>query len=93
MPRFTTQATPNPNSMKITTSNGSFIDDGMRAFSTAEEAEDDPIGQRLFAIGGVADVFVVPDFLTITKSAGASWNLLMPKVKSALASYFEEERA
>lgn len=93
MPSFSTQATPNPNSVKITASDGTFIDDGMRAFSTAEEAEGDPLGHRLFAVGGIADVFVVPDFLTITKQAGASWDLLMPKVKNVLNDYFDEERA
>ena len=89
MPRFNTEPTPNPNSLKFTTDAGAFIDSGMEAFSSPEEAENHQLGHRLFSIQGVANVFILPQFLTVTKTPGASWNQLLPKLTETLKSYFE----
>ncbi|HEX7070517.1 MAG TPA: NifU N-terminal domain-containing protein [Rhodothermales bacterium] len=88
MPRFNTDPTPNPNSLKFTTDAGLFIPSGMESFSSAAEAEAHPLGSRLFAIPGVANVFILPQFLTITKTPAANWNVLLPKVRAALEAHF-----
>lgn len=89
MPRFDTQPTPNPNSLKITTEAGPFIPEGMESFSSASEAADHPLGQRLFAVTGIANVFILPQFLTVTKHPAASWDDVMTQVRSVLTAYFE----
>ena len=89
MPRFDTEPTPNPNSLKITTDAGAFIDTGMETFSSPEEAEHHPLAHRLFSIPGVSNIFILPQFLTVTKTPGASWNQLLPKLTETLKSYFE----
>lgn len=90
MPSFQTQATPNPNSIKIVTDGGPFIDAGMESFNSAQEAADHTLGRRLFAIEGVVNVFILPQFVTITKHPAAEWNFILPPVEAALEAHFEE---
>ncbi len=91
MPTFSTQPTPNPDSLKVTAPGHTFMDEGMAAFASAEEAEADPLAQRLFAVAGVVNLFMTPDFITLTKNAGAHWDQIMPKVKKILEDHFAEE--
>lgn len=89
MPTFQVQPTPNPNSIKITTNAGAFIDDGMESFGAAQEAEGHPLGERLFNVPGVVNVFIVPQFVTVTKHPATDWGAVTPKLKSALAEHFQ----
>lgn len=87
MDLFQTHSTPNPNSIKITTSEGSFIEDGMAAFNSAEEATGHPLGEKLFHIAGIENVLIMPDFVTISKTPGGSWDHIMRKVKRVLREH------
>lgn len=91
MSDFQTHPTPNPNSIKITTTLGPFVDDGMESFDSPAEAEGHPLGEALFAVPGIENVLILPGFVTISKSPGASWEHMMTKVKKVLAGYFEEQ--
>ncbi|GIV59827.1 NifU N-terminal domain-containing protein [Rhodocaloribacter litoris] len=91
MPAFHFHPTPNPNSMKITLSEGTFIADGMLSFAGAEAARDHPLGAALFAVEGVTNVFILPQFLTITKTPDADWDALMEAVTAVLARHFEAD--
>ena len=84
MPQLDITPTPNPNSLKCTLRKGAFIPEGMESFRSAEEAAGHALGERLFGIRGVADVFIVPQFLTITKRPDADWNDILPAVKKAV---------
>lgn len=88
MATFKTHMTPNPNSIKITTDHGPFIDEGMLSFNSPMEAADHPLGKELFRVSGLASVFVLPEFLTITKHPAAQWDEILPTVKSVLKEYF-----
>lgn len=83
-PKVRFQETPNPNAGKFTV--GRTLVEGRRGrtFATREEAADDPLAARLFAEAGVASVFVVADFVTVTKDADAHWAELAPRVQAAL---------
>ncbi|WP_169577877.1 NifU N-terminal domain-containing protein [Salisaeta longa] len=89
MAHFVTQSTPNPNSLKITTTLGPFIDDGMVAAASLDEAEDTPLAERLLHVAGVTSVLIMPDFLTVSKQPAAEWALVLPKVKHVLADHFD----
>ncbi|PSR02951.1 MAG: scaffolding protein [Bacteroidetes bacterium QS_8_68_28] len=89
MPDFNTESTPNPNSLKITTDAGPFIEEGLASFGSAEEAEGHPLGERLFSLAGVENLLVMPEFLTVTKGAGTEWDLLLPKVERVLEAHFD----
>lgn len=87
----TTQAesTPNPNSLKFTTEDGPFIQEGVAAFSSEEEAAEDPLAQRLFSISGVEDVFITPQFVTVSKAPTIDWSTVKPDVETILTEHLE----
>lgn len=92
MSSINTQATPNPNSLKITTDDDtSFIEDGLESFSTAQEAFDHPLGHALFSVQGVENVFIMPAFVTVTKHPASDWSTLLPQLRDAFKSYFEQQ--
>lgn len=90
MELYTVDPTPNPDSLKFTAVATSFIEGGLRSYSRLEEAEDDPLASSLFAIEGVADVLILPAFLTITKSPAADWNRLLPQIEVALERHLRQ---
>lgn len=91
MNRLRIQTTPNPNSLKFTSTDRPFLAGGMESFNTPQEASGHPLGERLFALPGVANVFILPDFLTVTKHPATHWDELIPKVEEAIASYYAEQ--
>ena len=79
--------TPNPNALKFSLPGVQVIPDGMRSFSTQGEAGDDPLAHALFSVKGVENVFLVPDFATVTKHPAADWNLMIPGIEAALVEH------
>lgn len=84
MGSISTHPTPNPNSLKVTRSGEPFITDGMESFASAAEAAGHPIGEALFAIPGVTNIFILPAFLTITKDPAAGWNGILAEARKVL---------
>ena len=84
MPSLTVSPTPNPNSLKFSLLSGQFIEDGMESFGSATEAEGHHLGRALFALRGVMNVFITPQFVTVTKHPAADWTLLAAKVEATL---------
>ncbi|MDG1479142.1 MAG: NifU N-terminal domain-containing protein [Myxococcota bacterium] len=76
--------TPNPNAYKFTVS--ARVTDKAFSASTAEEAGTD-LARALIAIEGVASIFGVNDFVTVTKDGGASWSTVIPAVTAALKTH------
>jgi hypothetical protein len=73
--------TPNPNAYKFTVS--VRVTDKAFSASTPEEATTD-LARALIAIDGVASIFGVNDFVTVTKDGGAAWSAVIPAVTAAL---------
>ena len=82
------QPTPNPNSLKFTVKNRTFLDGGMASFNGPVEALGHPLGEALFALPGIANVFILPQFLTVTKKPEADWDALLPALERAIEAYF-----
>jgi hypothetical protein len=74
------QHTPNPNAGKFTLDHRVVEGKASRSFYNAAQAAADPLAAALFELDGVASVFMVDDFLTITKSPAAEWDELRPQV-------------
>lgn len=87
MPRITSSPTPNPNSLKFTLDDGTFIESGMESFDSPASAAGHALGSRLFEIEGITNVFILPEFLTVTKEAAAGWNEIIAEVESAVDDY------
>lgn len=74
--------TPNPNSMKFS------LDVRLPApfnFSTPAAAAGHPFATAVFAIEGVASVFGVSDFVTVSRRPGADWDPILAGVTAAAA--------
>ena len=67
--------TPNENAMKYTL-NCNSIESGHKTYANAKEAEDSPVAKALFAIDGVSQVFLMADFISVTKKPEVSWRNL-----------------
>lgn len=77
-------ATPNPNAAKFTADRTIVEGKASRSFYNAEQAAADPIAAALFELPGVASVFMVADFVTVTKLPDAEWSELVPAVSDVL---------
>ena len=78
------QPTPNPNAGKFTVDRQVVEGKASKSFYGAEQAAADPVAAALFALDGVASVFMVEDFVTVTKTAEADWSDLIPAVTAAI---------
>jgi hypothetical protein len=77
------QPTPNVNALKFVV-NRRLTEGRSRTFRTAAEAADAPVAQRLLAIPGVVQVFLLNDFVTVTRDPSADWNAIIPQVEAVL---------
>lgn len=84
------EQTPNPNSLKFTSPGGAFREEGIAAYSSRDEADSDPLARRLFSLSGVDDVFITPQFVTVSKEPSVGWDQLKPDVEAILADFLEE---
>lgn len=78
------QPTPNPNAGKFTVNRKIVEGSASRSFYNPEDAADHPLGSALFDLEGVASLFMVDDFVTVTKTPDASWDTLVPAVQAAI---------
>jgi hypothetical protein len=83
-PEIRFQRTPNPNAGKFTVDRKLVEGRGSKTFNSAAQAAPDPIAAALFEIDGVASVFMVDDFVTVTKSPAVEWTVLEPRVSEVL---------
>lgn len=84
MATATPSPTPNPNAMKFS------LDVKLPAtinFPNAEAASGHPFAAAVFAAGGVASLFGVNDFVTITRQTGADWGAITTAVQAAAAEH------
>jgi hypothetical protein len=78
------QPTPNPNAVKFTVDRAVVQGKASKSFYGAAQAAADPVASALFALDGVSSVFMVDDFVTVTKTADADWSQLVPAVTAAI---------
>jgi hypothetical protein len=76
--------TPNPNAMKFTLD--TKLPEMFNIGSVAAAAGV-PFAEAVFAAGGVASIFGVNDFVTITRQADAEWEPIVAAVVAAAAEH------
>jgi Fe-S cluster biogenesis protein NfuA len=86
-----TESTPNPATLKFLPGRD------VMGFSTADFASPvsairSPLATDLFALPGVARVFLGGDFVTVTKNDEISWQALKPQVLGAIMDHFVSGR-
>ena len=80
----TPSSTPNPDATKFT------LDTKLTAMfnaANADQAMAIPFARHVFAAGGVASVFGVNDFVTVTREPGADWEPIIAAVHDAARAH------
>jgi Fe-S cluster biogenesis protein NfuA len=81
------ERTPNPHSVKWVVSRA-FAGEGQSAHFEAPPAADvSPLASRLFAVDGVAAVFLARHFVTVTKREDVEWPALAQPLVDALKAF------
>jgi hypothetical protein len=81
-PDILVQKTPNPNAIKFVLPGKRFAQPLNVSSATAATAH--PLAQRLFALPGVYNVFMVQDFVTVNKRPEITWEALTPLILDIL---------
>lgn len=84
--RIRFQHTPNPNAGKFILDREIVAGGRSRSYFTPEEARGDALGEALMGVDGVASIFMVEDFVTVTRRPDADWQALIPRVEQAIRS-------
>jgi Fe-S cluster biogenesis protein NfuA len=84
------EETPNPDTMKFVFNKMILADDAID-FPTKEKAQASPLAKSLFEFSFVNGVFIMNNFVTITRHPGAEWHELIPIVKEFLKAYVEAD--
>tara|TARA_B100000029_G_scaffold398790_1_gene397353 strand:+ start:126 stop:392 length:267 start_codon:yes stop_codon:yes gene_type:complete len=79
--------TPNENAMKYTL-NCNAIESGHKTYANADAAEESPVAKALFAIVGVSQVFLMADFISVTKKPEANWDNMEAAILDAIKSAY-----
>ena len=77
--------TPNPNAMKFAV--GAPVGGPGTVVKGAES--DEAFASELVGLDGVTSVFFTADFVTISKTADASWDQITPEATAILESHFD----
>ncbi len=83
------QPTPNPNALKFTLDRPA-TDKRSETYREGSAPTDSPLGARIFDLGGVTNVFLTADFVSVTKDDATSWDTLLPVVIQAIQEHFGE---
>lgn len=78
------QPTPNPNAGKFVVDQPVVEGEASRSYYSPEEASGDRLAEALMEIEGVEALFMVEDFVTVTKSLEADWQALIPLVEATI---------
>lgn len=74
-----TRETPNPSALQFVI-NAAILDNGNISFANKQEAEDDKMAAALFEKPGVQNVYVMENFITVTKDEKTSWIPLKDRI-------------
>ena len=83
-----TEGTPNPATLKFLPGRDVMGAAGTADFVAGDDATRSPLAGRLFALDGVARVFLGGEFITVTKTEDAEWQTLRPQVLGAVMEHF-----
>jgi Fe-S cluster biogenesis protein NfuA len=80
------EETPNPATLKFLPGQA-VLESGTADFRSASESANSPLAKILFAVDGVAAVFLGSNFITVTKFDAKDWATLKPHVLAAIMDH------
>ena len=81
------EETPNPATLKFLPGR-SVLESGTAYFPDAAAARRSPLAERMFALDGVAEVFLGADFITVAKNEDRAWHLMKPALIGIIMEHF-----
>lgn len=86
------EANPNPNSLKFV-ANFMLVPEGQSFdFPDLESAQNSPLAQELFSFDFVERVFIMSNFVTVTKTEGVEWLEIQSLLKTKIKEYLEKDK-
>lgn len=83
-----TETTPNPATLKFLPGRD-VLGAGSANFPTLEEARGkSPLAEALFTLGGITQVFLGADFISVTKEDARDWQTLKPQILGTIMDHF-----
>ena len=82
-----TEETPNPNALKFLPGE-KVMPSGTMFIAKKEEASRSPMAAVLFNIPNVEAVFLGDEFITVTKSESARWEILKPMILTEIMDFY-----
>ena len=79
------EPTPNPHAMKFTL-NQTVATKGI-SVASRQSATIYPLAQKLFAIPGIKSLYMMNNFISVTKEPSASWETLTPAIHTVITSH------
>ena len=84
------ESNPNPNSLKFVT-NSMLLQEGIvKDYPDIQSTKDSPLAKKLFDFSFVKRVFIMNNFITITKEEKTSWEEIKMEVRDFIKKYIEE---
>ncbi|MFN3333538.1 MAG: NifU N-terminal domain-containing protein [Caldilinea sp.] len=80
-----TKLTPNPNAMKFELPARIFPKS--LSFASAQDAAAHPLAAAIFALGGVYNVFMVQNFVTVNKLPDVTWEALLEPIQECIEDF------
>ena len=87
-----TESSPNPNSMKFVVNFILTPEEASFDFPDAYSALPSPLAVELFGFDFVKRVFIMNNFITITKDENTDWNEVILELKIFLKNYLEDNK-
>lgn len=78
------QQTPNPNAGKFVVDRPVTPVGTSRSYYDPDEAREDPVARALMSLTGVRSLFMVDDFITVTKTPAAPWDALVEPITAII---------
>ena len=85
------ERTPNPESMKFV-ANKMILPNESVDFRSVDGSGSCPMAQELFALDYVKGVFIMNNFVSVTKKEDREWFDLIPELKKFVQEYLEAEK-
>ena len=83
-----TEITPNPATLKFVTQK-ILLRKGSADFADPDAAGQSPLAKQVFELAFVKAVFISGNFVSVTKSADATWETAIPPIKKAISSFLD----
>ncbi len=85
------EMTPNPETMKFVSDRMLLTGESVE-FNSLNEASESPLAQALFDFPFVKGVFIMNNFVTLTKDGASDWNDVIPTLRQFIKLYLDDNK-